>query len=308
LNEIVVVGSINVDIALRAEKIPSPGETVRASDVKLGPGGKGLNQAIAASRLGAGVVMVGRVGEDRLADVPSTALRKAGVDTTYVTSCRNGPTGTAVIVIEERGGQNAITVAGGANGLLAPAQIAAAAPAFRDAKVLLVQLEAPPETVQAALDLAGEHGLTRILDPAPFRPLSDDLLSRIDVLTPNESEASQLTGQDVCDVDSAIAAGRNLWPRVGGDVVITLAHMGCVWITANDAIHLEAHQVESIDSTGAGDAFNGALAFGLAFGEPMERALERAIAGGTASTLRAGAAQSMPTLDELAPYCGTLLD
>lgn len=302
VNEIVVVGSMNVDIALRAAKIPSPGETVRADDVRIGPGGKGLNQAIAASRLGAEVLMVGRVGDDRLADIPRTALREAGVDTTYVGSCRDRATGTAVIVIEEAGGQNAITVAGGANGLLMPEQIAAAVPGFRNAKVLLVQLEAPQETVLAALDLAGKHGLVRILDPAPYRPLPDELLARVDVLTPNESEASQLAGRDVCDVDSAIAAGRELWSRVGGDIVITLAQLGCVWISASDVVHLEAPRVESIDTTGAGDAFNGALAFGLAAGEPMGLALRRAVAAGSASTLRAGAATSMPTLDELAPY------
>ena len=302
MNEIVVVGSINVDIALRAAKIPSPGETVRASEVLLGPGGKGLNQAIAAARLGARVAMVGRVGEDRLADVPRTALSEAGVDTTHVEPCRERATGTAVIVIEEAGGQNAITVAGGANGLLSPAQITAAVPAFRPASVLLVQLEAPPETVLAALYLAREHGLTRILDPAPYRPLSDELLAEVDVLTPNENEASQLTEMEVCDVASAICAGELLRSRVGGDIVITLAQMGCVWISASDIVHLEAPRVASIDTTGAGDAFNGALAFGLSLGEPMKLALERAVAAGSVSTLRAGAATSMPTPDDLAPY------
>lgn len=302
MNEIVVVGSMNVDIALRADKIPSPGETVRASEVLLGPGGKGLNQAIAAARLGARVYMVGRVGEDRLADVPLAALTEAGVDTSHVTSSRDRATGTAAIVIEEASGQNAITVAGGANGQLSPGQISQAAAAFRASKVLLVQLEAPAETVLAALNLAGEHGLTRILDPAPYRPLSDELLAQVDVLTPNETEASQLTEVEVCDVDSAVLAGEKLRSRVGGDIVITLAQLGCVWMTASEVVHLEAPSVDAIDTTGAGDAFNGALAFGLASGETMAVALARAVAAGSASTLRAGAATSMPTREDLAPY------
>lgn len=302
MNEIVVVGSMNVDIAMRAAKIPSPGETVRASDVVLGPGGKGLNQAIAAARLGAEVRMVGRVGDDRLADVPRTALSEAGVDTRWVESSRDCATGTAVIVIDEVSGQNAIAVAGGANGLLSPAQVAGAAPAFASAKVLLVQLEAPPETVLAALELAGEHGLVRILDPAPFRPLADDFLARVDVLTPNESEASQLAELEVCDVDSAVRAGEKLRSRVGGDIVITLGQLGCVWISGNDVVHIPAPGVDARDTTGAGDAFNGALAFGLASGESMRDALERAVVVGSVSTLRAGAATSMPTPDDLAPY------
>lgn len=302
MNEIVVVGSMNVDIALRAAKIPSPGETVRASDVQLGPGGKGLNQAIAAARLGAEVRMVGRVGEDRLADVPLAALNDAGVDTSRVASSRDRATGTAVIVIDEVSGQNAIAVAGGANGLLSPAQVAKAAPAFAAAKVLLVQLEAPPETVQAALDLACEHGLVRILDPAPYRPLADELLADVDVLTPNESEASQLAELDVCDVESAVRAGEKLRSRVGGDIVITLGQLGCVWLSGNDVVHIRAPQIEAMDTTGAGDAFNGALAYGLASGEPMRDALERAVVAGSVSTLRAGAAASMPTPEDLAPY------
>lgn len=301
MNDIVVVGSMNVDIALRASKIPSPGETVRASDVVLGPGGKGLNQAIAAARLGATVHMVGQVGEDRLADVPLSALADAGVDTSYVKSCSDRATGTAVIVVEEVGGQNAIIVAGGANGLVSPDWVRSAAPAFSSARVLLVQLEVPDESVEAALALAAEQGLIRILDPAPYRPLSDDLLGRIDVLTPNENEASRLAEMEVIDRDSAALAGRKLQAKTKGDVVITLGHQGCVWVSASDLVCFDAPEVESLDSTGAGDAFNGALAFGLANGEPMERALERAVAAGSASTLRAGAAASMPTPRDLEP-------
>jgi ribokinase len=299
---IVVVGSMNVDIALRATKIPSPGETVRASDVVLGPGGKGLNQAIAAARLGARVHMVGQVGDDRLAPIPLSSLEDAGVDTTFVESCTGLATGTAVIVVEEVGGQNAITVAGGANSLLSPERIRSAGSAFNGAKVLLVQLEAPNESVEAALDLAGEHGITRILDPAPYRALSDELLSRVDVLTPNENEASQLAGMDVVDRDSAAIAGRMLQERTNGDVIVTLAHLGCVWVSAKDVVCLDAPEVESIDSTGAGDAFNGALAFGLAKGETMARALRRAVVAGSVSTLRSGAAASMPTLEDLEPF------
>lgn len=308
MNDIVVVGSLNVDITLRASSFPSPGETLRASDVSLGPGGKGLNQAIAAARLGSNVQMVGCVGDDPLAEVALRALTEAGVDATHVVRSRHATTGTAAIVVEETSGQNAIVVAGGANGSLAPEHIRNADGAFSAAKVLLVQLEAPNETVEAALDLAANYGLVRILDPAPFRELSDDLLKKVDILTPNESEASRLVDFDVVDVESAMRAGRLLMERVGGDVVITLGNKGCVWLSRAVERHIEALEVSSIDTTGAGDAFNGALAYGLAAGDVMSDALARAVAAGTLSTLAHGAAPSMPTLSQVEALLGAASD
>jgi ribokinase len=299
VNDIVVVGSLNVDITMRAPRFPKPGETLRASELLLGPGGKGLNQAIAAARLGARVQMVGCVGSDPLSEVVLSALTEAGVDTAFVDLAKDATTGTAAIVVDETSGENAIVVAGGANGLLSPEHIARAAGAFEGAKALLVQLEAPDDTVDAALELAGRHGLIRILDPAPFRLLPDALLRKVDILTPNQIEASQLVDFDVTDVPSAVQAGRSLLGRIGGDVVVTLGDAGCVWISDSGDQHVPASRVEPVDTTGAGDAFNGALAQGLANGDRMEGALLRAVAAGTASTLNHGAAPSMPTPAQL---------
>lgn len=295
-----VVGSLNVDISLVAERIPGPGETIRAGELAVGPGGKGLNQAIAAARLGARVHLVGHTGDDRFAEIPRAALEKAGVDATYVSALHGIHTGTASIVVERAGGQNAIAVASGANGQLRPEQVREAVAAFRASSVLLVQLEAPLETVDAALDQARELGLVTVLDPAPARELPAPLLRKVDVLTPNEREAELLCGLPVRAVESGAAAGARLRERTQGDVVVTLGERGCVWVSATGFEHVPAPSVNSLDTTGAGDAFNGGLAVALAEGLPLARALRRAALAGAASTLRRGAAAAMPSPEDLA--------
>ncbi|MEE8558701.1 MAG: ribokinase, partial [Myxococcota bacterium] len=207
---VVVVGSLNVDVSVRAEHLPRAGETVRAGGLELGPGGKGANQAIAAARLGARVQMVGRIGGDRFAEIPLAALREAQVDATFVRTSPHTHTGTALIVVDDRSGQNAIAVAGGANRDLTPDDVRDAVAAFRAAGVLLVQLEAPLETIETALAQALECGVRTVLDPAPARELSDELLKKVDLLTPNEIEAELLTGIQVVDVESAARAGLRL--------------------------------------------------------------------------------------------------
>jgi ribokinase len=299
MRDLIVVGSLNVDISLVAEKIPQPGETIRAGELAIGPGGKGLNQAIAAARMGARVHMVGRVGSDRFADIPLAALTDAGVSTTYVATDETLHTGTASIVVAQDSGQNAIAVASGANGALTPEHVREAVSAFRASAVLLVQLEAPPETVAEALALAHEHALVTVLDPAPARPLDDAVLANVDVLTPNESEARFLTGIEVNDIESAAVAGRMLADRTQGDIVITLGESGCLWVYATGFEHIPAPPADPVDTTGAGDAFNGALGVALAAGQPMAQALRLAVSAGTAATLRRGAATAMPTREQL---------
>lgn len=299
MRDVVVVGSLNVDLSLEAERLPRPGETVRAHDLAIGPGGKGLNQAIACARQRGRVRMVGRVGRDRFADIPETALRDAGVDATYVRAIDGAHTGTALIVVGP-GGQNQIAVAAGANRALAPGHVRDALAAFRASAVLMVQLEAPLETVDAALELARAHRLATVLDPAPALELPDTLLRKVDVLTPNETEAALLSGVPVRDVESAAAAGSRLRERTRGDVVVTLGERGCVWVSSTGFEHVPTPRVRAIDATGAGDAFNGGLAVSLARGEPLTRALRNAVRAGAASTLRRGAAASMPTAGEVA--------
>ena len=297
--DIVVVGSLNVDLTLRASRLPAPGETVRADAIEIGPGGKGCNQAIAAARLGARVRMVGWLGDDRFAEVPERALAEAGVDLAHLQRAPDTATGMAAIVVSGETGQNQIAVFPGANREVTPKQVRGAADAFRASSVLLVQLELPLETVDAALDLARESGCTTILDPSPARALPEEMLRKVDVLTPNESEASLLCGHPVTDVESAAAAGSRLCEKTGSDVLVTLGARGVVWVRATGFEHLPAPAVEAVDTTGAGDAFNGALAVALAAGEPLARALGQALRAGSDSTRRPGAAASMPPRRDL---------
>lgn len=299
MRAIAVVGSLNVDVSLRVPRFVKPGETLRASALEIGPGGKGLNQAIAAARLGGRVHMIGRVGADPFAEIALGALRAAGVDTTYVESLVGERTGIATITVDESTGQNQIAVAAGANRRVSVEHVRDALSVFRAAGVLLVQLELPPETVDAALALARANHVRSILDPAPVRALADETLSKVDVLTPNELEAEELSGVRIRDVESAAAAGAALQARTRGDVVVTLGAGGCVWAHATGFEHVPAPRVRALDTTGAGDAFNGALAVALARGEPLSRALREAVRAGSASTLRRGAAAGMPTAADL---------
>lgn len=298
MRDIVVVGSLNVDLSLAAERLPRPGETVRGDALEIGAGGKGLNQAIAAARLGGRVHLVGRVGRDRLADVPLEAVRGAGVLDTYV-EVADVPTGSALIVVDSATGENQIAIAPGANARVGPYAVRDALGAFRASSVLLLQLEIPLDSVRAALDLAGEERATRVLDPAPVCELPDELLRRVDVLTPNATEAEALSGVAVHDVESAAGAGGRIRERTQGDVVVTLGPLGCVWVSSTGFEHVPAPKVEPVDTTGAGDAFNGGLAVALARGEPLARALHFAVRAGAAATLRRGAASAMPAADDL---------
>lgn len=299
MRDIAVVGSLNVDISVRVPRFVRPGETLRASGLTLGAGGKGVNQAIAAARLGGRVHLIGRVGDDEFASVPLGALREAGVDVTHVAALAGMHTGTALITVDEATGQNQIAVDAGANAAVAVAHVRDAISAFRASSVLLVQLELPPETVDAALTLARAHHLRTLLDPAPARELSDVTLALVDVLTPNESEAEALTGIMIRDVESAAQAGARLQARSGGDIVVTLGEHGCVWVHATGFEHISAPRVRALDTTGAGDAFNGALAVTLARGESLSSALREAVRAGTAATLRRGAAAAMPSPADL---------
>ena len=305
VRDIVVVGSLNVDLSMVAEELPTPGETVRADELALRPGGKGLNQAIAAARLGGRVHMVGRVGDDRFAEIPLAALERGGIDDTYVETLPGQHTGTAAIVVARGSGENAIAVAGGANRELAPEHVRRALAAFRASGVLLVQLEVPVETVDAALELARAHGLLTVLDPAPASALPDELLRKVDVLTPNESEARRLCGVQVNDLESAALAGTRLRERTQGDVVVTLGASGCLWVSGTGFQHVPAPAVEAIDATGAGDAFSGCLAFALARGDPLSRALCQAVAAGSAATLARGAADAMPASEQVNELLGS---
>jgi ribokinase len=284
---ITVVGSCNVDFVVPVAALPGPGETVLGRDHLRAPGGKGANQAVAAARLGSPVAFVGRVGDDELAATIRGALAAAGVDLTWLRQVEGTPSGIALITVAD-GGENTIAVSPGANARLSPGDVEAAAPAVGRADVLLLQLEVPLESVTAAALAAGGRVL---LNPAPARELPQELLDRVDVLIPNRSELGVLTGApEPASVDEAVDLARSL----PGAVVVTLGADGALVVEGADVTHVPAIEVEAVDATGAGDAFCGALADGLARGSSLTEAAGWAVRVAGISTTRRGAQTGMP--------------
>ncbi|WP_420454356.1 ribokinase [Rubrivirga sp.] len=297
---VLVVGSANMDLVVVCERFPAPGETVLTDELTAFSGGKGANQAVACARLGGDVRFLGRVGDDAFGGQLLDDLDAAGVDVGAV-QADDGSSGVALITVDGRG-ENQIIVASGANGRLAPDDVEAARSLFEAADVVLLQLEVPVETVERAAALATEVGARVVLNPAPARPLSDALLASVDVLTPNESEAAALSGVAVTDRASAGQAARALVARGARHVVVTLGADGALSVSAERERHVPAPAVRAVDTTGAGDAFNGALAFALARGQSVDDALLLANAVGAAAVTQRGAQAAMPTLDQVAVY------
>mgnify|MGYP001822556186 CR=1 FL=1 len=290
---IVVVGSINSDLVVRAPRIPSPGETVTGGTFFQADGGKGANQAVAAARLGAHVSLVARVGVDELGDHAVAGLREEGIDVSFVRRDPAEATGVALIVVDANG-ENAIAVAPGANARLTVEDVESARQAIHDADIVLVQLETPLEAVERAATLASEAGVRVILNPAPARPLPDALLRLVDVLTPNESEVAALGGEE--DVRSAGSAIRQ---RGVETVVVTLGARGAMIMEAHGASSIPAFEIDATDTTAAGDAFNGALAVGLATGGTIDAAVRLGCAAGALAATGAGARPSLPSREEV---------
>lgn len=303
--DVVVVGSANMDLVFRTARFPAAGETVPGSFFATFPGGKGANQAVAVGKLGGNASFVGKVGVDAFGDELIQSLRSSGVDPGGVLRTAEARTGVASINVDDAG-QNQIIVVPGTNGLLRPEEAASAAGGFRSCKVALFQHETPPETVDACILEASRHCLT-ILNPAPARSVSDAVLAVLDYITPNESEARSLTGVEVVDEASCVAAARVLLDRGVEHVVITLGSQGCFLMDAAGSKHFPALPVTVVDTTAAGDAFNGALALFLAWGRPIDDALRLANCVGALSATRLGAQSSMPTLEELHAVAGGLV-
>lgn len=293
-----VVGSLNMDFLVRVGDLPSGGETVLANDFQMLPGGKGANQAYAAGRLARGlrVRMAGRVGYDLFADHMRASLASAGVDVGAVAGTKAQPTGIAMITVDS-GGQNTIVVAPGANFAFTPADVPVLNTVFRTARFALFQLETPLETVVAALTLAKKEGARTILDPAPARVLRRDLLSLVDMLTPNESEAAILLGREPARiaVEDAPSVARALQELGCGAVVLKLGDRGAYYLGPEFQGLSPAFPVESKDATAAGDTFNAAFAVALSEGLEVRGALRFANAAAALSVTVAGAQPSIPT-------------
>lgn len=294
-----VVGSTNVDLVSYVERLPHLGETLHGQRFRLAYGGKGANQAIMAARLGAAVTMVSRVGRDAFGEGALANFRHNGVATEYVLLDETTSTGVAPIAVDAAG-NNAIIVIAGANERVAPADVLAAAPAIRAAGALVCQLEVPIEATLAALRLGREAGVPTIFNPAPARTdLPGELLGLCDVFCPNEGETALLTGMAVTTLPEAEAAAGLLLHRGPRAVVLTLGERGALLATAAGTAHLPAPSVTPVDTTGAGDAFVGSLAFFLAGGLELHDAVGRAVQIAAVSVQTAGAQASYPHREQL---------
>jgi ribokinase len=300
---LVVVGSINLDLVSVAPRIPLQGETLTAASFASFPGGKGANQAFAAARLGAHVSMIGKLGNDSFGPELRANLESAGVDTTAV-EAESTSSGIAQIITAENG-ENVIVVTPGANAYVSPRYVEKHLAVIRSASIVLTQLETPLETVEYLASVTRKEGIPLVLDPAPARPLPASLLERVDWLTPNESETCSLLGLESQDVpeDELEEVAETLLKRGTRNVLLKLGQRGCFLALADGRrVLLPAYAVRAIDSTAAGDAFNGAFAAALLEGHDPERSASWASAVAAISVTRRGAQPSMPTLAEVQAF------
>jgi len=298
--DILVIGSANMDMIVKSERLPRPGETVIGGSFSMAPGGKGANQAVAAARLGGGVAFLTCLGGDEFGRLLREGYEREGIDTSLVQTLDETHTGVAFILVDSRG-ENMISVASGANALFTPERLAALDGIARPPRWVLLQLEIPLETVEAAARWAREHGARVILDPAPAPAggLPGPLLSLVDILTPNEVEATALTGREVRSLEDAEGAARALVEGGAREVIVTLGDRGGVCVSQSGLWRYSTPKVEAVDSTAAGDCFTGALAVGLAEGMALEKAVEMAAKAASVSVTRLGAQSSLPRRDEL---------
>jgi ribokinase len=300
-NSIVVVGSSNTDMIIKVPRIPRPGETVLGGQFSMAAGGKGANQAVAAARAGGKVQLIARVGADLFGEEAIQAFERDAIDVRCITRDDQAPSGIALIFVGE-GGENSIAVAAGANANLTPAYIDKFSRQISEAGTLLMQLETPLETVLRATEIAVGSGRRIILNPAPARQVPAELLARVSILTPNETEAEVLTGIPISDNNSAGAAATLLLEQGVGVVIITLGARGALVATREKREWVPGYSVKALDTTAAGDVFNGALAAALCENEPLGGAVRFAHAAAAISVTRLGAQPSIPNRKEIEEF------
>jgi ribokinase len=291
---ILVIGSINMDLVVRAGSMPMPGETVLGGDFTTSPGGKGANQAVAAQRLGGAVTLIGRVGDDAFGEQLRAGLGEEGIDVEHVETTDNAPTGVAFIIVDTQG-ENSIVVASGANSLVTPDDIYCHERLFEAHDVLLLQLELPCPTVRAAIELARKHGLKTLLDPAPAMKHFPDELCCVDIISPNVSEAEILTGRKAVEerVDKLVAS--DLIERGAKNAVLKLGSRGSMVVCGDGHMYrVGPYKVDVVDTTAAGDAFSAALAVSVATGKGLHEAAKIANAAGALACTKLGAQSAMP--------------
>lgn len=296
--DVLVVGSLNMDLRIRTPRLPAPGETLTGSGFDTDGGGKGANQAVAAARQGARVAMLGAVGQDAHGAALLAALQADGIDTHAVEHIAGTPSGTAAILLMPDG-ENSIVVIPGANHALTPERVRAQAARLRQARVVVAQLECPLDAVAEALAIAREAGAVTVLNAAPVQPLGDALLGQLDWLVVNEIEAAALAGMPVPGPAEARAVAEQLRRRGPRQVLVTLGAEGLVLAGPEGTLALPAPRVQAVDTTGAGDTVVGALAAALAAGRPLREALTRAQAAAALAVTRLGTQSAMPTAAEV---------
>lgn len=301
MKNIVVIGSSNTDMVVKTSHLPAGGETVLGGDFFMNAGGKGANQAVAAARYGNRVVFVAKTGDDLFGRQVRKSMAEDGIVTDYVFVDKEHPSGVALITID-KDAENCIVVAGGANMYLSPADIDTAAEEILKADVVLMQLESPIKTVAYAARMAAKAGIPVILNPAPApaETLSEALLKDLFLITPNRSEASRISGIEVTDMESAHRAAKAIHEMGPKNVIITLGSDGSLVYDGSMFMRVEALKVEAVDTTAAGDTYNGVLASVIAEGKSLIEAVREANIAGAISVTRMGAQPAAPTREEIA--------
>jgi ribokinase len=299
-----VVGSANIDLTFRTSRLPRPGETLTGHAFHLGFGGKGANQAVMAARLGARVSLVAKLGRDAFAEQTRRHFQDEGLDITHVSVDERNSSGTAAIIVDDDA-RNCILVVPGANHGLTPGDVERAASVIESSAFVLCQLEVPVETTCAAFRIARAARVGTILNPAPAAPLPDELLGLTDLCVPNETEIELLTGQHVASLEEAASAAQVLRKRGVKTVIVTLGSRGALLVDGAVSLPVSACQVSAVDTSGAGDAFIGALAVFLAEGVPWAEAVQRANAAAALSVTRSGTQSSFPKRAEVEAFLHT---
>lgn len=298
-SKIIVIGSSNMDMVVKTDHIPVPGETVLSGSFFMNAGGKGANQAVAVARLGGEVSFISKMGNDVFGKQFSQLFSDEGIDTRYIVSDEDLPSGVALITVD-KAGENSIVVASGANANLKPTDIGDdARNQLAGSSILLMQLEIPMETVEFAARHASSHGVKVILNPAPVNTLTAELLRHIDIITPNQTEAEMISGVRVIDIESAKRAAKAICEKGVNSVVVTMGALGSVIYHNETFSVIPAQTVEAVDTTAAGDVFNGALAVALSEGQDLPSAVDFANRAAAISVTRLGAQQSIPFRNEL---------
>jgi ribokinase len=298
MSKIIVIGSSNTDMVIVSERLPKPGETILGGQFLLNPGGKGANQAVAAAKLGGETHFVCKVGNDVFGEMARKQFIEIGINSEFVQTDPENPSGVALINVDAQG-ENCITVASGANGNLTKADIDHASILFESGDILLIQLEIPLESVWYAVEKAAQKGVKVILNPAPAAKIPDHIYPHLFAITPNETEIELLTGIAVTHLDEAKKAADQLLQKGAKHVIITLGAQGAFYKSANEELFVPTQAVKAVDTTAAGDCFNGALAVAIAQQKSWLDALTFSCRAATFSVMHAGAQASMPTLSDL---------